>query len=581
MSTIAIFLLSVWSIWKNTNQDSPVETMDEFDEDKNLAPYAGRWVARVRGKIVAQGATADEAERSARKNRPKDIPEISFVPQPEDKLADPIFPIIIDAFSQDLDLYLVGGAVRDIFLHRNTHDLDLLVSRDGIKAAKKVAKALNAAFFPLDPQNDIGRVILTNADGTRTSLDFSCLRGAMLLEDLLARDFSINAMAINLRNRHLEDPVGGMVDLREKRLRACSKDSISSDPLRIIRAIRLAADLGFTIEKDTRVLLKESVGLLPGISIERIRDEIFRIFNGTKPSAAIRSLDMLGALPFIFPELLDIKKVQQPTPHVYDVWNHAMKAMDYMESFFDLIGEGLDSSKATDFLTGLLTMKLGRFRSHFAEHFKVDPNAERTRRAVLMYSTLYHDVGKPRKMEMENDRIRFHGHDEEGSLIAVHRAIKLRLSNAEIDRIKIIIRNHMRLVYHISRMDGEGKIPTRRAIYRFFRDVGDTGVDLCLLALADQRATYDNEIAQKTWTSCLDVVSLFLENWWEKPEETISPPSLLNGDELMAALHIRSGPFIGRAMESIREGQATGAINSRDDAISLARKLLAAEGSQG
>jgi poly(A) polymerase len=150
----------------------------------------------------------------------------------------------------------------------------------------------------------------------------------------------------------------------------------------------------------------------------------------------------------------------------------------------------------------------------------------------------------------------------------------LRLSNSEMDRVKVIIQNHMRLLHHISRLEGDGKSPTRRAIYRFFKDTGDAGVDLCLLALADQRATYDHEMTQQTWIACLDVVSIFLENWWEKREETISPPILVNGDDLMASLGIPPGPLIGKSLEAIREAQAMGIIQTRDEALTLANKVL-------
>jgi tRNA nucleotidyltransferase/poly(A) polymerase len=548
--------------------------MQKSEEAKSLSPYAGRWVARVHGKIVAQGQTAEQASLYARQSRPKEVPEIVFIPNPKMTFDLPLFSSILDSLPSNHVIYLVGGAVRDILLHRETHDLDFVVPMDGIKTARRVSKALNGAFFPLDVEKDVGRVIITNADNSRDVLDFSSYRSESIETDLHARDFSINALALDLRSHQFVDPVGGLVDLKGKRIRTCSETSIVEDPVRILRAVRFAAGLGFNIQRETRQLLKNSVNLLPQISTERLRDELFKILDGPKPSSAIRALDTLGVLPYILPEILELKGVTQPTPHIHGVWRHTLKAMDYLESIFSVLVIDYDSDETNDLMTELLTIRLGRYRGQFQQHFTFPSGTERTPRSLLFFSTLYHDVAKPRKQEIENGRISFRGHDEEGGLLAIKRAIKLRLSNAEMDRVKNIIRNHMRIIYHINHLEQEGKLPTRRAIYRFFRDTGDSGVDLCLLALADQRATYDNEITQEAWTACLDVVRLFLENWWEKRDETIAPPQLVNGYDLIASLGLNPGPDVGRILEDIREAQAMGTINSREGALTLAKEWL-------
>jgi len=548
--------------------------MQKSEEDKSLSPYTGRWVARVHGKIVAQGETAEQASQSARQSRPKEIPEIVYISSSESPFDLPLISSILKSLPPNRPIHMVGGAVRDILLNRTTHDLDFAVPSDGIKSARRVSKALHGAFFPLDEENDIGRVIITNADNSRDVLDFSSYRGASLDSDLHARDFSINAMAWDLHSRQLIDPAGGMEDLKERRIRACSKSSIVEDPVRILRAVRIAASLGFKIQRETLQLLKESVDQLPRISPERLRDELFRILDGPKPSTAIQALDVLGVLPYILPEAVELKGVNQPTPHVHDVWIHSLKAMDYLELMCKLLALDYEDRKTNDLLSGLFTLRLGRYREQFEKHFVPIPGSERTRRSLLFFSVLYHDIAKPRKQEIENGRIRFLGHDEEGGRIAVKRAIKLRLSNAEVDRIKIIIQDHMRLINHINRLKEDGKLPTRRAIYRFFRDTGDAGVDLCLLAMADQRATYENEITQETWTACLDVVRLFLENWWEKREETISPPQLINGNDLITSMNLSPGPVVGKILEAIREAQAMGTIDTREGALSLAKEWL-------
>ena len=551
------------------------------DQDKELTPYAGRWVARVRGKIVAQGATADQAAESARQIRSEEAPEIVFVPDTQTFFDNPLFELILNNLRPDQEIFLVGGAVRDFLLRRETHDLDFTVSEGGMKTARRISKTLKGAFYPLDEEKDVGRVILTAADGTREILDFSSYRKNSLEADLAARDFSINALAYNLRTREFIDLVGGLVDLKSGVIRACSDSTFTDDPVRILRAVRFASSLGYAIQYESKKLIKESVKLLSQTSPERIRDELFKILDGPKPSSAILALELLGGLSFVLPELLELKGVEQPVPHVLDVWSHTLKAVDHLGTILTVLAPHYDDENHQDLMSGLVTAKLGRYRSFLSDHISSSLTIERSHRALLVYSTLFHDVGKPNKFIKEDGIVKFHGHDEEGSAIAVGRAIKLRLSNSEMDYVRMMVSNHMRMIYHINRYQQEGKTPARRAVYRFFRDTGSAGVDLCLLALADLRATYENELTQQTWSAALDVVRIFLENWWEKRDEAIAPPQLVNGDDLILTFHLKPGPFIGKILEAIKEAQAVGEIRTKEEALGLADKLLADKNTAG
>ena len=148
------------------------------------------------------------------------------------------------------------------------------------------------------------------------------------------------------------------------------------------------------------------------------------------------------------------------------------------------------------------------------------------------------------------------------------------LSNDEITRLGTVVRNHMRILFHINRLAGDSKPPSRRAIYRFFKDTGPAGVDICLLALADLRATYEQTLPQNVWTAALDIVRTMLENWYEKPDESIDPPALVNGDELMLELNLEPGKLIGDLLETLREAQAMGKVASRDQALQMAREKV-------
>ncbi|MEW6092889.1 MAG: HDIG domain-containing metalloprotein [Chloroflexota bacterium] len=536
--------------------------------------YSGRWVARLRGKIVAQGGTPEQARRAAL-SRFKETPEILFMPISNPLDFPPLLDKVLAALPADQTVYLVGGAVRDLLLGRPIRDFDFALERGGIPAARKAAKALKADFYPLDPERDTGRVLIAEPDGTRTVLDFAAFRGPTLDSDLLGRDFTLNAIALDPRTRQVFDPLGGALDLKEKRLRACSPSAFADDPVRILRGVRLAADFGFRILPEARQGMKAAVSRLAGVSSERVRDELFRILEGPVPTSCIRALDMLGALSVILPELAALKGVTQPAPHVHDVWEHTLAVLAALETILSALAPDYNPEKAADLLNGLMVLRIGRYREQIARHLSAALTPNRTGRGVLFLAALYHDVAKPHTMKVDEEgQMRFWDHDQQGAEMAGERARLLALSNEEIARLETVIRSHMRILFHTNRLVKEKKPPSRRAVYRFFRDAGPAGVEVCLLALADLRATYGNTLSQETWATMLDVVRLLLENWYEKPAESVSPPPLVDGNELMRALKLKPSPKIGELLEAIREAQAMGEVSTREQALDLARKRI-------
>ena len=540
--------------------------------EKTSSPYAGRWVARVRGRIIAQGGTPEQALHAAQISRHKEKPEIIYMPVPFSY--SPLIDQVRELLSEQ-EIYLVGGAVRDMLLNRISHDLDFALPSNGIALARRVANALNADFMSLDQERDTGRVIVTESDGTRTFLDFATYRGKDLEEDLRARDFTINAIAFDPRTLTLLDPLNGASDLRFKILRACSGTSLSDDPIRILRAVRLAAAFEFKIEGETRKAMKEAASSLPRISVERQRDELFKILEGPRPDASLRALEMLGVFPYLLPELPALKGVEQSPPHVYDVWEHTLSVLGHLENILGALAPGYNADDTNDLFTGLLTLRIGRFREQFARHFAASLNTDRSVRAALFFAALYHDVQKPATKSVESGwRIRFFDHDVQGAAVAEERARTFNLSNDEVERIRLIIQHHMRFHFFTSRLEGEKQEPSRKAIYRFFRDTRKASSDLVLLGLADLRGTQGATLKQETWTAALDVARILLENYWEKPQETVSPPRLLNGNELMTELGLAPGRVVGQLLEAIREGQATGKVENRAQAVAFAREYL-------
>lgn len=543
------------------------------DSQAPTSPYAGRWVARVRGKIIAQGGTPEQALQTAKKIRHKERPEIIYVPAPytHSPLVDKVHDIL-----PNQEIYLVGGAVRDMILNRPSPDFDFALPSNGISTARHVANALKADFMVLDNERDTGRVIMSESDGTRIFLDFATYRGNNLEEDLHARDFTINAIAYDLHANTIIDPLNGASDLRSKIIRACSQTSITDDPVRILRAVRQAAAFEFKIHLETRKAMKQAANLLPNISPERKRDELFKILDGPKPDASMRALEMLGVFPHLLPELSAMKGMEQAPPHIFDVWEHTLNVMRYLDAILTALLTENNQKKANDPFNERLVSSVGKFCEQIAAHYATSLNADRSARAALFFAALYHDIEKPATKSVDaSGRIRFFDHDIKGAEVVSKRGQAFNLSNDEIERITKIVRNHMRFHFFTNRMENEQEEPSRKAIYRFFRDTNEAGIDLVLLGLADLRGTQGPKLAEATWTTALGVAHILLENYFEKPGEAVAPPRLLNGNDLMSELKLEPGPIVGQLLEAIREEQATGEIHTRESAISFARDWLA------
>lgn len=540
-------------------------------QGKSSNPYSGRWIARLRGKIVGQGGTPKQALLAAKVARPKETPELEFMPSQVFSLP-PIVEQVRTALPEDQEIYLVGGAVRDLLLGRALRDIDFVVPDKAIPLARRVAKALEADFYPLDQERDAGRVIARGEINNRMVLDFVGMQGNNIDGDLAARDVTINAMAVDLRQPDaLLDPLGGAADLVAKKVRACTPQSFSSDPVRVLRAVRMAASFGLQIEKETRTLMRAAASGLESISPERMRDELFRLLLAPKRSASIRALEMLGALNQIFPELAALKGLEQPAPHLFDVREHSLHVLDALEKVMMALAPEYPAEGASDLQSGLIVLSLGRYRQQISQHLEAEVVLERPRRALLVFAALVHDAGKAPTRNLGNDgRIHFYEHEARGAEMIAERAGALHLSNDERDLLVTIVANHMRPM----QLTQTGELPTRRAIYRFFRATGEAGVDICLLSLADLLGKYGSEVPEDKLRAHLDTLRALLEAYYERPQESVSPLILLNGDELMTEMKLKPGPKVGELLEALREAQATGEVITRVQAVEFTKSML-------
>ena len=553
-------------------------TVDEFvstasnnvPNDLDLSSYAGRWVALVRGQVAGIGRTADQARRAALVSRPKEKSELCFVTVDswqELSLLKRLWKLIKD---QGGDVLLVGGAVRDGLLGRPWLDLDFVVNGDAMGLAAAVSRVLRGALVPLDRERDMARVVFRHA-GRRFYADFARRRGEDWNTDLYARDFTVNAIAVDADGRYL-DPLGGRDDLAAGELKATHADVFLADPLRTLRAVRLSAELGLSIEEQTAAWVRRDGPLLPCVAAERVRDEFVRILAASDAGRHLGTLDDLGLLAHVLPEVAATQGVEQSPPHQWDAWTHTRMTVEAVEGIIGFVDEkqiDLEELGTPGWVWGDLEKRLGPLRSDLVAHLGRVVSDTRDRRFSLRLAALLHDVGKPETRSIGDDgRVHFHGHEKVGADLATERLSALRFSSNEAALVHALVLHHLRPM-HLAQTKG----PSRRAVYRYFRATGDAGVEVGLLALADLLAVWGPALPSRRWSRGLDVVTTLLTTYFDQPER-VAPRPLINGHELMEVLALPPGPEVGRLLEAVREAQAAGRVNSREAAFALAASLM-------
>ena len=456
----------------------------------------------------------------------------------------------------------MGGFIRDCLLGRVTSDIDIALSGPALELAQQVAAKLGGKFVMLDEQNQVARVIIAE---TGLHLDLSALLGGDIEADLSRRDFTINAMAAKLEQAVLGeaviiDPHDGLGDLALKRIRMVRRDAFEQDPVRLLRAVRFAAELSFNIEPSTEEMINSQYQLISKTAGERIQDELCHILAANRASHHLRYLERVGLLLAIFPELALAKGFEQPKEHFWDVLQHSLSTVEALEF---ILREG-----SWEYVKGDL---LGStpWSDSLARYFSEEVGGGHQRRVLLKLTALLHDVAKPQTRTMEETgRIRFLGHSKQGAGLTTEILKRLRFSSREIKLVETVIEHHLRP----GQMSGEG-LPTRRAIYRFFRDTGETAVDTLFISLADHLASRGPTLDVEQWKEHNLLVSYVLEER-EREASLVRPPKLITGHDLMAIFNLQPGPELGRILETVREAQATGEVTSREEALSLAGKLL-------
>jgi tRNA nucleotidyltransferase/poly(A) polymerase len=451
-------------------------------------------------------------------------------------------------------IYIVGGAVRDALLNKPLKDLDLAVESGGMALARRIANHLRGDFFALDAERDVGRALVDTTAGHFT-IDVARFRGNNLLADLSDRDFTMNAMAVDLRHdlSVLIDPLGGERDIQTRQIRRCASHAIASDPIRALRAVRQSVQFGMRIEPETLRDVRAAKGRLGESSPERVRDEFIRMVTVGKPASALRVADTLGLLDEIIPELRPLHGFAQGS--IEDSWQHTLAVVEAMTNILQAISPARSDNTASSFGLGMLVMQLDRFRERLNAHINTLWPNERPHQALLILAALLHDTGKSQN-----------GNELVSAKIAGERADLLHLSNSEKQRLVTILCNYVRPLL----MDN----PTPLELHRFWWQTRAAGVDACLLAAAEFLGTAGGELNQDAWLVIIERIRILFEAYFERYDEIVEPIPLLDGNQLMEALDLKPGPVIGQLIERIREAQATGEAQTVDDALRAAKAYL-------
>jgi len=465
--------------------------------------------------------------------------------------------------SSDVDAYLVGGYIRDTLLGRKTRDIDIAVGASATEVAQGVAAALDGHYVLLDEAEGIARVVLVENDAAKEPqwhLDFSTIRGT-IETDLSRRDFTIDAMAIDLGDigkrspPRLIDPLQGRKDLEAGLIRAVSASVFEDDAARLIRGVRLAAEYGFTIEADTEAMMSRQSHLINRVAGERVREEFCHILSVGNAAHFMFYLDRLGLLTAIIPELTFEKGVDQPREHYWDVFNHSVQSVATLERLLDKT-------------TGPELLNLA---PHLVPHivdFEEEISLGLTRAGLVKLAVLLHDIAKPQtKTLMPDGRAHFFGHPSQGAEVAGVILQRLRFSNREIKMVQKMIESHLRL------WQMGDDLPTRRAIYRYFRDTADVSIDIIFLTLADFLATQGPNLDVAEWERHSSLMEYVLAQR-EEDQTVAAPPKLIDGHDLMREFGLKPGPKIGEILEAVREAQGAGEISTNEEALALVRRCL-------
>lgn len=430
--------------------------------------------------------------------------------------------LIENAEEAGYKLYLVGGSVRDELMGREIHDYDLTTDAP-VPVIKEILEAahpdsiftLGEKFGTISAIVDGITVEVTTfraqeeADGRGSGDPSVAVR--KLHTDLAHRDFTVNAIARDLATGELYDPFDGQLHIKHKLIQGVDnpEERFLEDPLRLLRAVRLAVQLEFYLDRDTKEAIKSQAPLLKDVAWERIGDELDKMLLANTPSEAIDGLDSLGLLPYTIPELLEMHEMERGAYHYKEVYPHTLKVLD-----------------------------------------RTPPDI------VLRWAGLLHDVAKPATYGITDGEVHFFGHDRLGARMARSILSRLKRPTEVIEPVVQLIAEHLRIgVYDESWTDG--------AVRRFIRETAPVTEQLFELSRAD----ITSQRAQRVAAALAKVDALYERCEQIKAEEDVEKlHSPLDGHDLMRIFGGAPGRWIGELKDYLLGLVLDGTLSQDDQA---------------
>lgn len=442
-------------------------------------------------------------------------------------------------------VFVVGGAVRDLLLGRPAPDLDLAIDRQALAFGQQLAVSLPGRFVILDEEEEVGRLI---CNGHIIDLAVFKDNSATIEEDLARRDFTINAMAVCLddwlRYRPepaIIDPSGGRGDLQGEIIRLVYGEALQDDPLRILRGFRLQAHTGFRLDHDFLDSARAHKKLLNRSAAERVTAELHLIFESPRAAAIVQAMAEGGILAQVCPEIMSGAGVAQPASHHLDVLGHNLAALQAMDDIIDQPGKFFPENVAV-----------------MATYLE-----DKRHRRWLRWAALFHDLGKPQTRALKEGRITFYQHDQVGAHIFAEMAKRLRFAKVDSQKVSLLISLHMR-PFHLCNILRKGPV-SAKACLRLAKNIGDDLPGLFLLAMADSLAGQGEAKPQ----DMEEELAVLFDQVQEQMERHVSPvlagPPLLTGHDLIKA-GLEPGPSFKKILEALQRAQVEGEVVDRNDA---------------
>ncbi len=444
--------------------------------------------------------------------------------------------------------WIVGGTIRDELLGRELYDIDLVVDGDVAALSKRLRKRLSAHAFALSDEFGTWRLIDRKGEW---QLDISEIRGGSIEADLALRDFTVNALARPVAGGEILDLFGGVSDIENRSLRAVSETSFQEDPLRTLRLVRMGCELGFSFDQTTGELASESVAGLESVAQERVFAELKRIVGSDRAVEGVRSLEELGLLTAVMPEVAALKNIEQSEYHHLDVFEHTLLVL---QNVIDLEVDPTPLGPAGPAVARRLSQVLSDELTHWQ---------------ALRFGALLHDCAKPATYARSDEgRITFFDHDIQGAQLTRKIMRRLRASQKLTNYMADLAEHHLRLGFLV-----HSAPLNNRQLYEYLNETSPVEVDVTVLSVVDRLATRgrNSQQAIEQHLALADHVLPVALEWTSRERKP-----LIRGDELAVQLGIEECEQQGAELQELDAARYCGEIETSEEALEHARKWLEA-----